>query len=60
MIEVGVGEDDRVDGCRGHREGLPVPQAQLLEALKQTAVDQNPAPVHLEQMLGPGHGAGGA
>jgi len=59
MIEVGVSQDDGVDGCRGDGEGVPVPQAQFLEALKQTAVDENPVPVHLEQMLGPGHGADG-
>ena len=47
--------DGRLDWQR-----LPVAQPQLLEPLKQAAIDQNPPAVDLKQMLGAGDGAGGS
>ena len=41
MIDVRVRQNDCIDACRVCWEGLPIAQAQLLEALKQAAVDQN-------------------
>ena len=60
MVEVRVGEDDGVDRGGVDRQRLPVALAQLLETLKQPAVDEDAMAVHLEQVLRAGHGAGGA
>ncbi len=43
VVEMGVGQDDRIDPFRVYRELLPVAQAQLLEALKEAAIDEDPA-----------------
>ena len=36
-------QDDGIDAARRDRQRPPVAQAQLLESLEQTAVDENPA-----------------
>lgn len=41
MIEVSVREHNRVYRGRRYREVLPIAQAQLFEALKQTAIEQD-------------------
>ena len=51
VVEVGVGEDDRVDARRVDRQRLPVPFAQLLEPLEQPAVDQHTVCARLDQIL---------
>jgi hypothetical protein len=57
MVEVRVRQDDGVDRRRIDGQRLPIPQPQFLQPLKQPAIDEHPPPVHLEQMLGPGHRA---
>ena len=42
------------------RQRLPVALPQLLQTLKQPAVDEDPVASGVEQMLGAGDGAGGA
>ena len=58
VVEVGVAEDDRVDGGRVERQGRPVAQPQLLRALEQPAVEEHACGVGLEEELAAGHGAG--
>src|SRR5574338_742556 len=60
VIEVGVRENDRVDLIRRDRELGPVALAQQLEALEQTAIDENPMAACVDQMLRSGDGARGA
>jgi uncharacterized phosphosugar-binding protein len=60
MVEVGMGQYDRVDFSRVHRQRVPVAQAQLLEALEQAAIEQHLAGAGCQQVFGAGHGAGGA
>jgi hypothetical protein len=60
MIEVGVREDHRIDGVCGNRQRLPIPFTQLLQTLKQTAVDEHAVASCVEEMLGAGDGACGA
>jgi hypothetical protein len=55
-----VREDHRIDGVCGNRQRLPIPLAQLLQTLKQTAVDEYPVASCVEEMLGASDGAGGA
>ena len=59
VIEVRVGQDDGVDLTRRNREFGPVAEAQLLQPLKQTAVDEDALPAVLEQIFRPGDRAGG-
>lgn len=42
VIEMSMGENDCVDRARWNRERSTVALAQHLEALEQTAIDQNP------------------
>src|SRR5574338_765686 len=60
VIEMGVRENDRVDLVRCNRELGPIALAQQLEALEQTAIDENPMAACVDQMLRSGDGAGGA
>ena len=60
MIEVRVRQDDRVDLGRRNRQGLPVPLAQFLQALKKTAVDQYPMLTGIKKVFGAGDCARGA
>jgi hypothetical protein len=55
-----MGQHDRVDFSRVHRQRVPVAQAQLLEALEQAAIEQHLAAAGCQQVFGAGHGAGGA
>ena len=41
VVEMGVGENNGVDTARFDRERRPILEAQRLEALKQTAVDED-------------------
>ena len=41
MVEVGVGEQYRVERLGVKRSGLPIALSQFLEALKQTAIDED-------------------
>jgi hypothetical protein len=49
MVEVRVGQHHQVDGSGIHRRRSPVSQAQLFQTLEQTAVNQNPGPLVLNQ-----------
>jgi len=51
MIEMGMGQDDGVDRLRLNRELLPVQLTQVLEPLKQTAVDGDMVALMGEEML---------
>jgi hypothetical protein len=50
MIDMGMGEDDGVDGIGGHRKRLPVPLPKLLLPLEEAAVEEHPAAIDLEEM----------
>ena len=52
MIQVGVGQDDRVNRRRIDRERVPVAQPELFQSLKQAAIHQNPASIDLQEVLG--------
>ena len=54
MVEVGVGEDDRVDLLRPEREGAPVALLELLVALEEAAVDEQAGGAELEQRAAAG------
>ena len=58
MIEVRVGQNHGGEvGCR-ERQRLPVAESQLLQTLKQSAVDENPLSVDIDQVLGAGYRSG--
>jgi hypothetical protein len=58
MVQMGVGEDNNIDGGRFERCGLPVPETQVLEALEEAAVDEEALPGGVEQKFRPGDGTG--
>ena len=60
VIEMRVREDHRVDALGIDRQRRPVAEPQLLQALKETAVDEHAVAAEVEQMFGAGDGAGGA
>ena len=50
-----MGEHDRINRGGRDRKLLPVPEAQLFQALKEATIDENAAPVMFEEVLGPCH-----
>jgi hypothetical protein len=56
VIEVRMCQHHGVNGCGVDWRIGPVPLAQRLQALKQTAVDEQRRPFDLQQVLGPGNG----
>ncbi|MNI56867.1 hypothetical protein D3C73_1118940 [compost metagenome] len=60
MVQMGMRQQDCVNGCRGDRKRLPVPQAQPFVALEQPAVDQDSCSVEVHQVAGAGNGVRGA
>ncbi|GEC58917.1 hypothetical protein BEL01nite_79600 [Bradyrhizobium elkanii] len=60
MIQVGMGQQDIVDGCSIEPEGGDVLFHQVAASLKKTAIDQNASVQALDQVTGPGHSAIGA
>jgi hypothetical protein len=56
VIEVRMCQHHRVNGCGVDWRIGPVPLAQRLQALEQTAVDDQPRPLNIQQVLGAGHG----
>jgi hypothetical protein len=60
VIEVGMGQNDRVDlpGIEGKRRAIAQPQ--VFEALEQPAVDKDLATAGRDQVFGAGHRPGGA
>ena len=60
MVKMRVGQHDRRDRRRVDGQRLPVALAQLFQSLEQTAVDEDPVSVDLQQVLGAGDGSGRA
>lgn len=60
VVDVGVGEQDRVQRCGRHRQRRPVAKPQLLEALEEPAIDQQRGSCPLHQVLRAGHRPRGA
>ena len=60
MVDMGVGQDHRIDGPRVHWQLRPVAQPQLFEALKQAAIDQDLFGARTDQIFRAGNGAGSA
>ena len=60
MVDVRVGDHDRVEAARIERRLTPVAQPQLLESLEQAAVEQHAAPARGHQVHGAGDRFGGA
>ncbi len=54
VVDMSVGEDDGVDRRGRHREGLPVPQPELLRALEETGVHQDRPARGANQVAGAG------
>ena len=50
MVDVTVREHDRIDRVGRHGEVVPIPLAQMLLTLKQSAIDQHAGAAHIEQM----------
>ena len=59
VVQVRVGQQDRVDLVRGHGGGRPVPLPQRLRALEEAAIHEETRGPRLEQVPGPGDGARG-
>jgi hypothetical protein len=55
VVKMGVRQDNGVERCRRDRELLPVAFPQLLEPLKQAAIDEDALAAVLQQVLRPGH-----
>ena len=56
MVEVGVGQQDRVQVFRIKGKWDPVADRLIWAALEHAAVDEDPSPVRDQQVLGPGDG----
>ena len=54
VVEMRVGQDDSVHAVRRDRQRVPVAQAQLLEALEQTAVHKQRLRAAANQVFGAG------
>ncbi|EMR04092.1 hypothetical protein ADICEAN_00715 [Cesiribacter andamanensis AMV16] len=55
MVQVAMGEQHRIDGGRIDRKRRPVDQAQLLEPLKQAAVNKDALAQGFDQVFGAGN-----
>jgi hypothetical protein len=60
MVDMGMGEQHGIDACRIDRQRSPVAQAQLLEALEQAAIHQQPRAAELKQIFRAGDGTDAA
>ena len=60
VVQVGMGQDDRIHFSCGQGQWVPVAQAQLFKSLEQTAIHQEPFAIMLDAVFGPGDGAGTA
>ena len=52
VIQVRVGQDDGLEARGGNRQILPVPQAELLQALEQPGIHHDAGAVRFHQVLG--------
>jgi hypothetical protein len=57
VIDMGMGEHDRVDRFRLDWQRVPVAKPQLLETLEQTTVNQNRSVRGLNEVFRPGNGS---
>ena len=57
MVQMGVRQDDRIQALGRNRKLIPVSETQILEALKQSAVEQNLLTAVFEKVFGPCDGA---
>ena len=57
VVEMGMGQDDGLDLFWVDRKRRPVAQTQLLEALKQAAIDQDAMLVRFDQIFRARYGA---
>ena len=60
VIQVRVGQDERVNGGGIDRQRCPITQPQLFQPLKKPAIDEDSASVSFEEVLGARDSAGGA
>jgi hypothetical protein len=60
VVDMRMGKDDGIHRDRVHRQWLPVPQPQLLQALEQSAVHQDAALTRADQIFRTGDRAGRA
>ena len=60
VIEMGVRQNDGVDASGIDGERRPVPETELFETLKETAVDENAVLAEIEEMLRSRDRSGGA
>ena len=58
VIEMRVRQDDRLDRVSANGQRLPVALAQVLQSLKQPAIDEDAVTVHFEEMFRSSHRAG--
>lgn len=56
MVEVRVGDHDRVEPGGIEREWNPVPFAKLLHTLEESAIQQHRRPIGFDQVTAAGHG----
>lgn len=56
MIEVRMSEEHGIDLPGRDGKGSPIALAQLLVALEQSAIDQDPPITGIEKIFGTGHG----
>ena len=54
VIEMAVRDDDRIDLCRRNRQRHVVERTYVDDALKETAIDEDAAPVEGQQMFAAG------
>ncbi len=60
MVDMRVGQHHGINGCRVHRQGFPVSQAQLLVTLEQAAIDKDSCLACVDQVFRSGDGADAA
>ena len=57
MVQMRVGQGDSVNRVGWNREVFPVSKPQLLQTLKQPAIEEHPAATMLQQVFRAGHRA---
>jgi len=60
VVEMRVGKDDVIDGCRFDRERLPVALLEIVGALKESAIDKQAFACGFDEIFGTGDTACGA
>ncbi len=60
VVDVGMGQDKRIDRFRVEGKGPVVEFGNALGALEHAAIDEDARRAHLQEIAGAGDGAGGA